>query len=653
MAEPLMSDVRKTRLFTLFRSEPQLLRALTVYSILIGFFSLFVPIAVQSVVNSLLSTAMMQPVILISLFVFSILAFVVFLNVFRKIAYEYFERRLFVSVAHRFLKDAANLHSGSASKFLEIGAIEKTTAVLLIDGIALVLQMILGTILLITYHPLFLIYSFFLILISTWGIRRFGEKGFKYSVELSDQKYKILNRVSVGSVVTEPEQSLLIKGYLDLRVVFFRLVLWQNILFWTIPVVGSVLLLVLGSYLIIENQLSVGQLVAAELVTTSIFVGMSKMGKILESIYDFNASLKKVESTVGLSAPNDEKPTILNLPDLVPQGRMMRMTHRFWWYGIAFLVIIAILPWVQTAPGTGRVLAFSPNEREQRIDAPVEGRVKKWWVVEGSPVKKGDPICELIDNDPEILTRLRTERDALLRRLEAAKLGAFTANNNINRQKKLFEQGLSSERNVESAKLDYVRQVTDEANAGAELSRLDVRLARQTNQQITAPIDGTILSRAPGQEGALLKAGEMLAILVPTTDSRIVEIFVNGLDVPLIKTQQSVRLQFEGWPAIQFAGWPSVAIGTFGGVVKFVDAAASSSGLFRVLIEPAVDEAWPNAHILRQGVRAKAWIRLNRVPIGFELWRQLNGFPVSLPHENIYVPEEKKNKSDDKKADEK
>lgn len=98
--------------------------------------------------------------------------------------------------------------------------------------------------------------------------------------------------------------------------------------------------------------------------------------------------------------------------------------------------------------------------------------------------------------------------------------------------------------------------------------------------------------------------------------------------MPLLHIGDQVRLQFEGWPAIQFVGWPSVAVGTFGGTVKLLDATDDGSGRFRILVAPdASDEAWPEARYLRQGVRANGWVLLQQVKLGFELWRRFNGFP--------------------------
>ena len=93
-----------------------------------------------------------------------------------------------------------------------------------------------------------------------------------------------------------------------------------------------------------------------------------------------------------------------------------------------------------------------------------------------------------------------------------------------------------------------------------------------------------------------------------------------------------MRLQFEGWPAVQFTGWPSVAVGTFPGEVAFVDMTDDGQGHFRVVVVPPKDEphAWPDAAFLRQGVQANGWILLDTVRLGFELWRQWNGFPPAM-----------------------
>jgi membrane fusion protein, adhesin transport system len=86
-------------------------------------------------------------------------------------------------------------------------------------------------------------------------------------------------------------------------------------------------------------------------------------------------------------------------------------------------------------------------------------------------------------------------------------------------------------------------------------------------------------------------------------------------------------VQFEGWPAVQFSGWPSAAIGTYGGKVAFVDPHDDGKGRFRVVVVPDGSRPWPSRQYLRQGTRAIGWVLLGRVKLGYEVWRQFNGFP--------------------------
>jgi multidrug efflux pump subunit AcrA (membrane-fusion protein) len=294
---------------------------------------------------------------------------------------------------------------------------------------------------------------------------------------------------------------------------------------------------------------------------------------------------------------------------------------------LIFIFILIIIPWRQTASGFGSVIAYSATERQQNISALVDGRLGRWFVQEGDSVRKGDKIVELHDNDPMILQNIKNEHDALLIRLDVTKKSMALAENNIKRQQQLFDQGITSKRNVELAKIDFFKLKSDAANIRSEVSRLDVRLARQANQIIVAPMDGIILRRTHGEGGVLVKAGDMLALFVPKTDSRAVELWISGNDIPLIRIGQDVRVQFEGWPAIQLSGWPSVAVGTFSGVVKVIDNADNGKGAFRILVTPKPNEEWPDSRYLRQGVRVNGWVLLSDVTLGYELWRRFNGFP--------------------------
>ncbi|HVL15969.1 MAG TPA: HlyD family efflux transporter periplasmic adaptor subunit [Gemmata sp.] len=175
-------------------------------------------------------------------------------------------------------------------------------------------------------------------------------------------------------------------------------------------------------------------------------------------------------------------------------------------------------------------------------------------------------------------------------------------------------------------------------NAERDLQEIENRVERFKARFVKAPCDGVVFRVSAGaQVGQFVKEGYELAEIVPNATDRVVELYVDGLDAPLIAAHMQrlgrgphVRLQFEGWPGVQFAGWPSVAVGTFGGRVRQMDPTDDGYGRFRVLVEPEEmfeGDQWPEGIYLRQGNQAVGWVFLNRVTLGFELWRQFNGFP--------------------------
>ena len=98
------------------------------------------------------------------------------------------------------------------------------------------------------------------------------------------------------------------------------------------------------------------------------------------------------------------------------------------------LFFLIITPWQQTAKGFGYVIANDPNDRAQEINSPINGKIKKWYVSDGAKVKQNDVIAEIIDNDPQILERIRSERDAKKRKLQVAQIASSTAKINYERQ---------------------------------------------------------------------------------------------------------------------------------------------------------------------------------------------------------------------------
>ncbi|MFM1802427.1 MAG: hypothetical protein RJA81_1779 [Planctomycetota bacterium] len=162
-----------------------------------------------------------------------------------------------------------------------------------------------------------------------------------------------------------------------------------------------------------------------------------------------------------------------------------------------------------------------------------------------------------------------------------------------------------------------------------DLTDLEVKIERQKTQLITAPKDGIIFRILANQTlTGQVKEGDPLIQFVPDSETDVAEIYIDGNDTPLIHIGDPVRLQFEGWPAVQFVGWPSVSYGTFGGRVLLVDSTDSGQGKFRVLVQADLaEQAWPSNRYLRQGVKAKGFVLLREVRLGYEFWRRLNGFP--------------------------
>jgi multidrug efflux pump subunit AcrA (membrane-fusion protein) len=216
--------------------------------------------------------------------------------------------------------------------------------------------------------------------------------------------------------------------------------------------------------------------------------------------------------------------------------------------------------------------------------------------------------------------------DADVERARAAIAAARAEVESLRAEKTRIEASQNAD--IERARASLQSAHADVANADAALQEREVAVARQNTMQVVAPRAGAILRQIAKQGAEYVPAGAPIAILVPETESRATEIWVDGRDAPLITPGRKVRVQFEGWPAVQFVGWPSVAVGTFGGEVAFVDAAADATGKFRVVVIPdPADQPWPASAQLRQGARANAWVLLDRVRLGFELWRQWNGFP--------------------------
>jgi multidrug resistance efflux pump len=193
---------------------------------------------------------------------------------------------------------------------------------------------------------------------------------------------------------------------------------------------------------------------------------------------------------------------------------------------------------------------------------------------------------------------------------------------------------------IAKAQSDRFSTLSERFDAQATVSKLQIErenyARRQSFYYILAPQDGYVVQAIKPGIGEIIKEGEPLLSIQPADYQLAVEMYVKPLDLPLLGIGSKVRFLFDGWPAFFFSGWPGVSLGTFGGKIVAIDRNISANGKFRVLIAPDPDDhPWPNA--LLPGGGAKGIALLNDVPVWYELWRIINGFPPDL-YQNLNAP---------------
>jgi multidrug resistance efflux pump len=189
------------------------------------------------------------------------------------------------------------------------------------------------------------------------------------------------------------------------------------------------------------------------------------------------------------------------------------------------------------------------------------------------------------------------------------------------------------------AESDMYTAMSSQFDAEASVTKLENQYSnyeqRTKYRYITAPQNGFIARAIQVGIGETIKEGAEIVNIVPSDADLAVEMFVQPVDLPLLRLGNKVRFIFDGWPAIVFSGWPQISNGTFGGVVVAIDQFAGPNNQYRVLVvEDPEESAWPD--LLRIGSGADGIALLNDVPVWYEIWRQLNGFPA-----DYYTQEQK------------
>jgi multidrug resistance efflux pump len=281
---------------------------------------------------------------------------------------------------------------------------------------------------------------------------------------------------------------------------------------------------------------------------------------------------------------------------------------------------------------------------------------------------------------------LKVQSDSM--EFSVASSNAIIARDQYDRFKSLFEKGLKSETELEQREVAYQnarsKQVESEnklliarqelTNARTELNTItqdyrdkvsksesdkfstmsmlydtEAQVTKLQSQYagysqrsgfyyITSPADGYITRAIQTGVGETIKEGDEIVSLMPANYQLAVELMVKPIDYPLLSKGQKVRFIFDGWPAFVFSGWPGASAGTYGGLVVAIDNFTNDKGEYRILVAPDPDDvAWPPG--IRVGAGARGMALLNDVPLGYELWRQFNGFPP-----NYYQADEPKKK---------
>ncbi len=320
-----------SRLSALLRQEQNALWTAVIYSIAVALLTLALPVATQAVVNTISFGNLLQPLLLLTLVVAALLVLSGVLQLIRFHVVEMLQRRVFVRIAsdsvNRLLRarvDVLQSQNGPelVNRFLEVVGLQKAGATLLLEGLSVVMQTIAGMILLGLYHPWLLAFDVLLVLGLLIVIFPFGTGAIQTAIKESKAKYALVAwleevarnaRSFRGAAQADwafARTNELVEHYLHYRAIHFRILMRQFGGSLAIQALASAALLGVGGLLVIERQLTLGQLVAAELVVAAVVAGISKLAKHLESYYDLLASIDKLGMLTDLPVEQEGPDTL-------------------------------------------------------------------------------------------------------------------------------------------------------------------------------------------------------------------------------------------------------------------------------------------------------------------------------------------------------
>ncbi|MGS2738147.1 HlyD family secretion protein [Sinomicrobium sp. M5D2P17] len=256
-------------------------------------------------------------------------------------------------------------------------------------------------------------------------------------------------------------------------------------------------------------------------------------------------------------------------------------------------------------------LSIAETQYDRAFNLNKEG-LKPMTYVEEKKVKLQEMQAKIITQENKYLT---SQNELINAEMELTRLNAAYAEKLAKTQ--------SDIQTVLSTRFDTQSQVSKLRSQFAGY------LIRNGMYYITAPQDGYVNRALQSGIGETIKEGTSVVSIMPARFDIAVETYIEPLDYPLVHKGGKVRIWFDGWPTIVFSGWPGVSYGTFGGVVVAKENFISANGKYRVLIAPDPEEkSWPKE--LSVGAGSQTLALLDDVPIWFEIWRTLNGFPPNF-----------------------
>jgi len=304
-----------SRLAALLRLERSDLLTLLAFALGVGLLSVVVPAAIEALVNTVAFGVLLWPVIVLSLVMLAFLTVATVLRALQVFVAECLQRRLFVRTADAFATHFARAEMEAfdgrnptdiVNRFFEVASVQKAVSTLLVDGIGIVMITVVGLVVLAFYHPYLLTFAVVMVFLIAFLLLGLGIGGVKTSINESYSKFDVAAwleeiakcphtfRFGRGAALALDRADSLAAAYVAARKRHFRVVWRQTVFALLLEAVASTVLLGLGGWLVINRQLTLGQLVAGELIVTLVLTALSKSGKYIEIFYDLQASLDKL-----------------------------------------------------------------------------------------------------------------------------------------------------------------------------------------------------------------------------------------------------------------------------------------------------------------------------------------------------------------------